>query len=207
MANIDPELCARVAEGLGLEAPAPTVELLDLPPSPALSQVGGSWPSDGRMVGIIVDAAGDLGGVEELATSISEAGMVPLVVAAHGGKLPNGTTVQRTFNATRSVEYDAVVVAGCPAPGPDALPGRDTKAGEASGPDLDPRVALILDECLRHSKAIAAWGAGTAALTSAGIDPTTTGVVVEDDASGAFEQLSQLMAGHRVWERFSTTVA
>ncbi|CAM5615741.1 Catalase OS=Streptomyces cyaneofuscatus OX=66883 GN=G3I52_00850 PE=3 SV=1 [Streptomyces cyaneofuscatus] len=45
LANIDPELCEQVAAGLGLPAPAPTVPLADVAPSPALSQIGGTWPT------------------------------------------------------------------------------------------------------------------------------------------------------------------
>jgi catalase len=43
--------------------------------------------------------------------------MVPLVVAPHGGKLPDGIVVQRGFGATRSVEFDAVILAGGPVSG------------------------------------------------------------------------------------------
>ena len=60
LANIDPDLCAQVAAGLGLPAPEATVPLVDLDPSPALSQVGDTWPTDGRMIGIVVDPDGDL---------------------------------------------------------------------------------------------------------------------------------------------------
>ena len=64
LANIDPVLCAEVATGLGLPAPAPTVPLADVTPSPALSQIGGEWPADGRIVGIVVGPEGsDVDGV------------------------------------------------------------------------------------------------------------------------------------------------
>ena len=57
LANIDPDLCQQVATGLGLPAPDADVERRRTPtPSPALSQVGGEWPADGRIVGIVVDA-------------------------------------------------------------------------------------------------------------------------------------------------------
>ena len=95
--------------------------------------------------------------------------MVPLVVAPYGGKLPDGTTVQRTFAATRSVEFDAVLLAGSPVPAADALAVRDSKAGEDGEPWLDPRVVLLLQECFRHAKAIGAWGAGVSALELAGV--------------------------------------
>ena len=45
----------------------------------------GSWPADGRKVGIVVDADGDLDGVEQVRRAVFAAGMVPLVIAPHGG--------------------------------------------------------------------------------------------------------------------------
>ena len=77
--------------------------------------------------------------------------------------------MQRTFGATRSVEFDAVLLAGSPPPAPDAVVARDSKAGEDGAPQLDPRVVLLLQECFRHAKAIGAWGSGVAALEAAGV--------------------------------------
>src|SRR4051794_8047649 len=57
LANIDPVLCTEVATGLGLPVPEATLPLADVTPSPALSQVGREWPSDGRMIGIVIDPA------------------------------------------------------------------------------------------------------------------------------------------------------
>ena len=54
--------------------------------------------------------------------------MVPLLIAPHGGMVGD-LPVQRTFATGRSVEFDAVLLAGAPAPAPDALPARDAKAG------------------------------------------------------------------------------
>ncbi|MEJ7796819.1 MAG: catalase [Nocardioides sp.] len=202
LANIDPDLCAEVAAGLGLKAPKPTVDLVDLAESPALSQVGRRWPTDGRMVGIVVDPEGDLDGVADVVEAVRAAGMAPLVVAPYGGVLSDGSTVQRTFAATRSVEYDALIVAGCPFPAADALVSRDAKAGETTGPGLDPRVALMLAECFRHAKVIGAWGAGADALELNGINSDSAGVVVGDDPAGVFAEVHELMGVHRVWTRF-----
>ncbi len=203
LANIDPDLCAQVAVGLGLEAPAPTEALADPDPSPALSQIGDVWPTDGRLVGIVVDPAGDLTGVEAVIELVTTAGMVPLVVAPHGGKLPNGITVQRTFGATRSVEFDAVILAGSPVPAPDALVARDSKAGEDDDPQLDPRVVLLLQESFRHAKAIGAWGAGVDALELAGV-ADAPGVLTGDDPAAVFAEVHTALGSHRVWERFGT---
>jgi len=205
LANIDPDLCAQVATGLGLPAPEPTEPLVDLDPSPALSQLGDVWPTDGRLVGIVVDPDGDLSGLDAVREAVAAAGMVPLVVAPHGGKLSDGTTVQRTFAATRSVEFDAVILAGSPAPAPDALVARDSKAGEDDVAQLDPRVVLLLQESFRHAKAIGAWGAGVAALEAAGI-AGAPGVVTGDVPADVFAEVHTALGAHRVWERFETVL-
>ncbi|WP_374117563.1 catalase [Streptomyces sp. XM83C] len=75
LAHIDPELCAGVAEGLGLPAPEPTEPLADVEPSPALSQLGRTWPTDGRIVGIVTGPDGDLDGVRAVREAVVEAGM------------------------------------------------------------------------------------------------------------------------------------
>jgi catalase len=202
LANIDARLCEEVATSLGLPAPAPTVPHPDVAPSPALSQLtGGPWPPDGRLVGIIVDPDGDLEEVTAIRTTLLAAGAVPLVVAPHGGKV-GGLDVQRTFATTRSVEYDAVLVAGSPVPAPDALASRDEKAGGADTLTLDPRVALLLQECHRHAKVIGAWGDGTTALTVAGIPEADPGVVTGGSGTEVLAQVQEQMGGHRVWERF-----
>ncbi|MFD7959107.1 catalase CatB [Streptomyces ardesiacus] len=208
LANIDPELCAGVAEGLGLPAPEPTVPLADVRPSPALSQVGGTWPLDGRVVGIVTGGA-DLEGVAAVREAVLNAGMVPLVVAPTGGTLGSGEaalTVQRSYVTARSVEFDAVLVAGTPDMGGDAYTPRDYKAGPApAGPGtVDPRVSLLLSEAFRHGKAIGVWAGGTPALEASGVPTDAPGVIVADSGTAALEQVTELMGSHRVWERFTT---
>ncbi|MGK5682812.1 catalase [Actinoplanes sp. URMC 104] len=206
LANIDPVLCEQVATGLGLPVPAPTVPFEDeIEPSPALSQVGGEYPPDGRLIGIVVDPAAGLDGVAEARSAIFSAGMVPLVIAPHGGVV-DGVPVQRTFATARSIEFDAILLAGAPAPAPDAAPARDAKAGADSSPLVDPRVTLLVDEAWRHAKAIAAWGAGADVLAQAGISGTP-GVISADSATAALTELQPLLAKHRVWHRFPATVA
>ncbi|WP_281284287.1 catalase [Nocardioides litoris] len=208
LANIDPVLCQEVATGLGLPAPGPTVELVDAVPSPALSQVGGTWPADGRMVGIVVDVddPASLEGLRSLRRTVDAAGMVPVVVAARGGEV-DGQPVQRTFAAGRSVELDAVLLAGSPAPAPDALVAREAKAGGTGAPGLDPRVALLVQEAFRHGKAIGAWGAGTDAVVASGVDVGAAGVVTGDDPAEVFTAVQGLLGAHRVWDRFTPSPA
>ncbi|CAM5694296.1 catalase [Streptomyces griseomycini] len=209
LANIDPELCAGVAEGLGLPAPQPTVPLADVEPSPALSQVGRTWPVDGRVIGIVAGPDGDLDGVHAVREAVLEAGMVPLVVAPTGGALGTGEgalTAQRSYVTARSVEFDAVLLAGAPAVGDDAYGARDAK-GEPSAARLttiDPRIDLLLSEAFRHGKAIGAWAGGEAALEAAGVPTDAPGVVVTDSGPAALGRVRELLGSHRVWERFTT---
>ncbi|WP_418063449.1 catalase [Pimelobacter simplex] len=210
LAHIDATLCAEVATALGMTVPEATPEATpgagEVVPSPALSQLtGGPWPADGRVAGIVVDPDGGLDGVAEVRTAVLEAGMVPLVIAPHGGTVGD-LAVQRTFATARSVEYDVVLVAGCPAPAPDALPGRDAKAGAADSAVVDPRVVLLLEEAFRHAKVIGAWGAGLDALDAAGVPTDAAGVATASEGPAVLSQVQDLMGTHRSWERFAPAV-
>jgi catalase len=120
--------------------------------------------------------------------------------------LPDGTAVQRTFLTGRSVELDAVVLLGRPAPAADALPARDSKAGDDLATSLDPRVGLMLEEAFRHCKVLGGLGAGRDALAEAGYTDEWDGVLVGDDADEFVDSLLELMSHHRAWERFATSV-
>ncbi|MFC9266341.1 catalase [Streptomyces zhihengii] len=208
LANVDGELCAQVAAGLGLPAPDPSEPLADVSPSPALSQVGRTWPLDGRIIGIVTDGAGDLAGVADLREAVLDAGMVPLVVAPTGGVIggdDSPVTVQRTFATARSVEFDALVFAGSPAAGADAYGARDAKAGHPRPVTTDPRVLALLIEAYRHGKALAGWGGARALFEAVGVSADDSGVVVADDSQGV-RPVMELLAAHRVWERFPSGV-
>jgi catalase len=197
LANIDGELCAAVAAGLGLPAPEPTVELADPEPSPALSQVRGEWPVDGRVVGIVVaDPGQDVG---EARQAVLDASMVPLVIAPAGGE-----GVQRTFATARSVEYDALLLAAAPQPAADAHGARDAKVLEDAEAvtDIDSRVLLLLTEAYRHGKAVAAYGGGEAVFEAVGLTSSDPGVVGASGGGDAVAQLVALLRAHRVWDRF-----
>jgi catalase len=202
LANIDPLLCGEVATGLGLPAPEPTVPLVESTPSPALSQIGQQWPADGRVIGIVIDDDADLEGAELVRRDVFAAGMLPLIIAPHGGMVGD-LTVQRTFATARSVEFDAILLATAPRPAPDALPGRDDKAGAAGAGAgaVDPRVLLLVEECWRQAKAIGAWGTGVGVVRSARV-ADTPGVIAAGSGVEALAAVTQLLATHRVWERF-----
>ncbi|MFE5512037.1 catalase [Streptomyces sp. NPDC056529] len=211
LANIDTELCAQVATGLGLPVPTATEPAPDSDPSPALSQVGGEWPADGRIIGIVTDGSADADGVRALRRAVLDAGMVPLVIAPAGGTIGGDAdpiTVQRTFATARSIEFDALVLAGTPAPGADAQGARDAKAGEpgqGAGP-VDPRLALLVSEAFRHAKAIGGWAGAETVLQAAAIPTGAPGVVLADSGDAVLADLTPLLAKHRVWDRFPPAI-
>lgn len=210
LAQIDPQLCQEVAAGLGLPAPQPAEPLADVAPSPALAQVGREWPSAGRVVGIVADDKSDLAAVQAVRQSVLDQGMVPLVIGPTGGALGDGATepvtVQRTFAAARSVEFDALLLAGAPAPAADAHGSRDAKAAGGGNAPVDPRVLLLVGEAYRHAKAIGGWNGAQQVYDALGIVPDAPGVVSGDDGTSVLGLVTGLLAQHRVWDRFPATL-
>ncbi len=187
LARIDGKLCSRVAAGLGL--PAPEGEpAADVTPSPILSQVVTEpGPVLGRIVGVVAGPGADLAGIAGLRKALKAKGAQVRVLAAQGGVLGKGKKteiVERTLLTTRSVEYDAVLVAG-------------GTAGLS-----DPRLTVLLQEAFRHCKILGAWGDGVQVLEDAGIDTTAPGVLLADAAGAALaRELVPALGRHRVWER------
>ncbi|MEO7000147.1 MAG: catalase [Terracoccus sp.] len=210
LANIDADLCSAVARSLGMPAPEATIEVAESAPSPALSQLGATYPVDGRKVAVVIDDATDTGLAGEVIAAVAESKMVPFLVGPHGGTMGE-LTVARTYATARSFEFDAVVMLGS-SPAEDAVPGLDARAGEptaasgASGAagNVDPRVTLLLGEMWRHCKAVAALGdAGAHSLPDVATAADARGVVIDDDPSAVVSALADLLASHRVWDRFS----
>ncbi|MBD3783953.1 MAG: catalase, partial [Micrococcales bacterium] len=197
LARVDASLASRVATRLGLAAPE-EVEVSDVDPSPALSQVGREWPVDGRQVGVLVSADTDPEEVDTLATTLREAGVTVLLVAPFGGPVWEGRPDQahRTLATARSVELDALVVADAPTPlGDDVVI-------DGVVPEVDPRVGLLVEEALRHAKAVAVLGSRPAERL--GFEAGSHGVLRGDAATLGAEVLAAL-ARHRVWERVGRT--
>ena len=206
LANIDADLCATVAQALGLPAPQPTMELADIETSSALSQVGTPYPPTGRKVGIVVDAMTSPAEAAAVVAGVEAFDMLPFLIAPTGGKVGD-LVVARTYATARSFEFDALVVLGA-APGAGTRPGLDARAAqptrEAAGPS-DPRIGVIAAEVWRHCKAVVTFGdAGRAALDALGLPADGVGVVTAADAASpadALAELAELLSNHRVWER------
>ncbi|MFI8461001.1 catalase [Kitasatospora sp. NPDC085464] len=202
LANIDPVLCAEVAAGLGLSAPEAAAAPVQVQPSPALSQLGSSWPADGRVVGIVANPAGGADLVRQVRDAVRGAGMTALIIAPTGAPLADDVPVQRTFAAARSVEFDALVLLGTPGPGADDHGARDAKS---NGPSpVDSRVALLVNEAYRHAKPLGGHPAARATWSAAGIDPHAPGVLTSEDMDEVFAGIVGFLGTHRAWDRFPT---
>jgi catalase len=193
LANVDADLCAQVAAGLGLPAPAGT-PVEDVTESPALSQITEvPGPIAGRKVGVIADAGSDLAGIAKLRTALVKLGATVHVIAPVGGVLKRGRReeiVERTNLTARSIEFDALVVAG------------------GTGVSGDIKLVLLLQEAYRHLKAVAAWAEGAAVLQSAGIPADGPGVSLGTSVDKVFTtELVAAMGKHRAWDRAESVMA
>ncbi|MFC9437384.1 catalase [Nocardia sp. NPDC057030] len=181
--EIDEQLAQTVAGRLGIALRGKGTKTVEVTPSPALSQLGGSWPSDGRIIGIFADEKSDLAALAATVRTIAEQSMTPLVIAAHGGELGSGAqqvTVSRTLATARSIEFDALLIA-------------------ATAPD--PRLTVLIQEAHRHLKGIAFTPDGQPAVHAAGIADSSAGVDAADGIGAAFDLLAAALPEHRVWAR------
>ena len=187
LANIDTDLCTAVAARLGLPAPVPGTPPAAPAASPALSQIGQRWPVVGRRVGILTDTDSDTGEVATSVAKLTAAKLVPLVFAPHGGILDHdgtGVPISRTYFTGRSIEVDAVLLAGSP---------------------TEANARIIVDEAFRHLKPVGVLPAGTDLAAAAGVSADSPGVFAESDASHIVESLIAGLEEHRVWDRVLTS--
>ncbi len=184
LANIDAELCATVAAGLGLDPPAPAAGPAEPSVlSPALSQIGRRWPVEGRNIGIITGPDSVVGEVAAVVDALGAAKLVPLVIAPHGGTLDHdggSVVISRTYATARSIEFDGLVLAGSPA---------------------TVQAKILVDEAFRHFKALGVLPQGTDLLASAGVGIEADGVLSGSDPAGLAASLIDGLGEHRVWSR------
>jgi catalase len=117
--NIEKALAATVANGLGLQLPAPAQAarptIADLPPSDALSIVkNGPQSFAGRKLGLLVTDGADATLVNALVSAAEDAGAICEIVAPKiaGAKLSDGTLLQaqQKIDCGPSVLFDAVAI-------------------------------------------------------------------------------------------------
>jgi catalase len=183
LANVDAELCGRVAGNLGLAAPQGS-PAADAGSSAALSMMPAAPGSiAGRVVALLAAPGAEERAVTLVQKGLDAAGAVGFVVAPHGGKLDGTIEVHKTVWNCESVEFDAVVVAN---------------AAAMNGP----KAQLFLLEAYRHCKTIAAWGDAVAALADLGIAEGSPGVLVtKAPTKGFVTALCEAIGWHRHWDR------
>jgi catalase len=184
LANIDVDLCATVAAGLGLDPPAATAAPAEPAVlSPAVSQLGQRWPVEGRNIGVLVGPDSDIGQVAAVVAALGEAKLVPLVIAPHGGTLTHeggSVPISRTYATARSIEFDALVISGSPT------------AVQAK---------ILVDEAFRHFKGLAVLPQGTDLLARAGVGTDAEGVLGGAEPTALVTSLVESLGEHRVWGR------
>ncbi len=176
LTNVDDTLAARVAAGLGLDAPAPR-NANHGRTSPALSQADQPGSLATRKIAVLVGDGSDAGRLEPVLRELRDGGAVCDVVAPHEGTAA-GLTVDKQVSAASSVLYDAVLCTG----------GADlTGNGYA---------VQFVREAFKHGKAIGALPDGEPLLEAAAL-PGRQGVI-DSSAGDAFtRQFVEAVVRHR----------
>src|SRR5471032_234090 len=193
LANIDSELCARVAENLGLPAPKASASAEELgksslAESPALSIVAKTKPSvKTRKVAILAAKGADVATIKAIKDALAAEGAHAKVVAPQLGTLGDGVEVDATILGLPSIMFDGVVVAGGVA---------SAKLLSESG---DAR--HFLRESFKHLKAIGAVGDGEDVLAAAHLPTGDEGISVGSDTKKVMKAFISALSKHRVWAR------
>ena len=202
--NVDEDLAAQVAEGLGMDLPDPlpragAAATPEVTESPALSLT--ALPGDTgvrtRKIAILVANGVDGASLGALHTALTDAGAVPRYVGPRLGSFTSttGDSIEADASMENSppVLFDALIL-------PDGQAG--VKALAADG-----HTAEFVMNQYRHCKTILALGAGKSLLTSVGIDAAAKGdkglLVVSSTDKGIAKRFIAAVAMHRHPERES----
>ena len=206
LVNVDADLAAKVADGLGMDVPpgqplATTLPLPDYAPSPQLSLLArpGETGIKTRKVAIMVANGVDGAMVRTIYSSLLADGAVPRLIGSKLGKVAaaDGSVlfVEITLEAAPSVLWDSVIV-------PD---GADAVKALAR----DAHTLEFLRDQYRHCKPIMVVGAAAGLLKEAGVppklpdgspDPALIGTD-SDDLLPAIDAFKTALGSHRSFER------
>ena len=177
LVNVDPDLAARVADGLAMAVPAASaaaVQPQDLDLSPALRIIHGPRQHDsleGRCVGIVIADGTDGVDLDAVVDAVTAAKAKPFVIAPKvgGAKLKGGKmrVADGQLAGSPSVLFDAVAIVL-------SAEAADLMTKEAAA------VQFVMD-AFGHLKAIGASEGAQALLDKAGVEPDE-GVTGLDDA-------------------------
>jgi catalase len=194
--NVDEDLAATVADGLGLEAlpkrsPAASAPITDLPDSPALSILRN--PPDslaGRKIGALVTDGSDAKLLVALERAVeAEGAMLEYVAPKVGGfTMSDGTLVeaQQKIDGGPSVLYDAVVILA--------------SEGGAAQLATDATTKDFVSDAFAHCKFIGYAPSAQGLLDAAGIDPDDGVVALKSTKASVTAFLAQCHAV-RFWPR------
>ena len=200
--NVDEDLAAQVAEGLGIDLPDPLPRVgpavkPEIRKSPALSLT--ALPGEGgvrtRHIAILVANGVDGASLNALHTALTDAGAVPRFVGPRLGSFTsiNSDPIETdaSMENSPSVLFDAMVV-------PD---GDEAVAALAK----DMHTTEFISNQYRHCKTILALGAGGSLLVKAGIDlasqKTDRGLLLMPSGQDAAKRFIAAVAMHRHPER------
>ncbi len=173
LVNVDPDLAARSAAGLGCDVPAaspPAVEPIDLDLSAALSIVRNAIPTlEGRKVGLLVADGSPTDVIDRVVAAVTEAGATPMLIAP---RLLGIATSDRVIDADGQL-------AGTPSVTVDAIAVIVDEAGAAALADDAAAVQFVAD-AFAHLKAIGHTPEASALLERASV-VVDDGVVGLDD--------------------------
>lgn len=203
--QVDYELAERIAQGIGLQAPAKTETPNHGKKSAALSQENTTKTAKGRKVAILAAQGVSGSQLAALKQALQTAGIAAEVVSQSGGSVKSAEgqeiEVQQTFLTGTSVIFDAVYVPG------------GTRSIEAL--KINAEALNFIQEAFKHFKPIAASGEGIELLMQSnlpGVDLSQTngkvsaelGVVTSRDMSEieAFSKaFIDAIKEHRYWMR------
>ena len=193
--NVDDELAASVAAGLGMEVPEkikPAREpIIDLAPSPALSIVAnGPGSLAGRKLGVLVTDGADAGLLEQIRTAAGAGEVVVEIIAPTVGGVTGSDgkliSADQKIDGGPSVLYDAVAVLTSPEE-------VEMLAGHPAARDF-------VADAYAHAKFVGYTPAANPLLVAAGVaDHLDDGFIAFDDTdpTGFLERCAPL----RYWER------
>jgi catalase len=192
--NVDEELAAKVADGLGLELPPaspPARPRVDgLAPSPALSIIGnGPARFTGRKLGVLVSDGTDAKLVKAVRDAVErEGGMVQVVAPTVGGVAltdRSTLTADHAVPGGPSVLFDAVAVL--------------VSAEGATLMATDPAAKDFVSDAYAHAKFVAYAPEAAALLQAAGVEPDAG--FVELRTPGDAKRFVESCRTLRYWDR------
>jgi catalase len=194
--NVDEDLAAKVADGLGLTglpSPLPPARkpITDLPPSPALSIVAnGPKRFEGRKLGIFITDGADTNLLAALENNIQAAGgMVEIIAPRIGGAILSDGTLRpahHKIDGGPSVLFDAVVLL-------ISEEGAALLTKDAATRDF-------IADAFGHLKFIGFTEAAEPLLNKAGIDALDEGCI-QIGTKASIKDFVGRLGGLRLWQR------